>query len=233
MLLALACSSPACLRQPACGRLFISAVCLLSTSTPAGSQRPGRSHLPKPCLQVCDTVSDLASSLMTEQGGWNELLPFMMTCIQSQNARLMEMALLVFANLGDVVSQLAAYLPTLHDVSCSYAHMARVCRMQLLGESVCATFLGSLHKLMAGMQSCFARSSLGLLIRLLASRAGITSNCLQKRSRCMSTPCCCVHPESSLAPLHPRPPAGLQAHSAAPVRRCAGGSLEGCNHLHP
>ena len=57
-------------------------------------------------------MSDLASSLMTEQGGWNELLPFMMTCIQSQNARLMEMALLVFANLGDVVSQLAAYLPT-------------------------------------------------------------------------------------------------------------------------
>eukprot|EP00891_Asterochloris_glomerata_P002388 jgi/Astpho2/2388/Aster-05646 len=66
--------------------------------------------------KVCDTVSDLASSLMTEQSGWNELLPFMMTCIQSQNARLMEMALLVFANLGDVVSQLAAYLPTLHDV---------------------------------------------------------------------------------------------------------------------
>ena len=61
---------------------------------------------------------------MTEQGGWNELLPFMMTCIQSQNARLMEMALLVFANLGDVVSQLAAYLPTLHDVSCNCTHMA-------------------------------------------------------------------------------------------------------------
>ncbi len=69
-------------------------------------------------------MSDLASSLMTEQSGWNELLPFMMTCIQSQNARLMEMALLVFANLGDVVSQLAAYLPTLHDVSCSYIRVA-------------------------------------------------------------------------------------------------------------
>ena len=96
-----------------------SVLCLLCSSTPAGSQHPGLVHLPMSRLQVCDTVSDLASSLMTEQGGWNELLPFMMTCIQSQNARLMEMALLVFANLGDVVSQLATYLPTLHDVSCS------------------------------------------------------------------------------------------------------------------
>ena len=102
-----------------------SVLCLLSSATPAGWQRLVLTPPPQPHLQVCDTVSDLASSLMTEQGGWNELLPFMMTCIQSQNARLMEMALLVFANLGDVVSQLAAYLPTLHDVSCNWTHVAQ------------------------------------------------------------------------------------------------------------
>ena len=137
-----------------------SVLCPLSTSITVGSQHPGQSRLFKPCLQVCDTVSDLASSLMTEQGGWNELLPFMMTCIQSQNARLMEMALLVFANLGDVVSQLAAYLPTLHDVSCSCTHWLRLCRMQPLGGFVCATFLGGLAAFTSLQQWLACRSVL-------------------------------------------------------------------------
>ena len=66
--------------------------------------------------QVCDTVSELAAGI-TEEGGWPELLPFMFQCVQSGQPRVVEAALLVFAQLARYLADtLRQYLGTLHGV---------------------------------------------------------------------------------------------------------------------
>jgi importin-5 len=66
--------------------------------------------------QVCDTVSELAASIM-EKPGWPELLPFIFQCVQSGDPRLMESALLVFAQLArHIMATLTQYMGTLHEV---------------------------------------------------------------------------------------------------------------------
>ncbi|KAK9821719.1 hypothetical protein WJX81_003315 [Elliptochloris bilobata] len=66
--------------------------------------------------KVCDTVSELAAGIM-EGGGWPELLPFMFQCVQSRQPRMVEAALLVFAQLARYLADtLRQYLGTLHSV---------------------------------------------------------------------------------------------------------------------
>lgn len=79
--------------------------------------------------KVCDTVAELASGTLDEATGkgWDQLLPFMFQCVQSGEERLMESALLMFAQLAVyVMGVLAQYLGTIHGLlqSClSHASM--------------------------------------------------------------------------------------------------------------
>jgi hypothetical protein len=61
-------------------------------------------------------VSELGAGII-EGGDWPELLPFMFSCVQSGQGRLMEAALLIFEQLARcVVGELTQYLGTLHGV---------------------------------------------------------------------------------------------------------------------
>ena len=65
---------------------------------------------------MCDTVSELAAGIL-EGGDWPELLPFMFQCVQSGQPRMVEAALLVFAQLARYLADtLRQYLGTLHSV---------------------------------------------------------------------------------------------------------------------
>ena len=65
---------------------------------------------------VCDTVSELGATLM-EENQWPELLPFMFTCVQSGDERLLESVLRIFAQLvASIEMTLTPYLDTLHGV---------------------------------------------------------------------------------------------------------------------
>ncbi|KDO54435.1 hypothetical protein CISIN_1g001249mg [Citrus sinensis] len=48
--------------------------------------------------KLCDTVSELASNILPENG-WPELLPFMFQCVSSDSVKLQESAFLIFAQL--------------------------------------------------------------------------------------------------------------------------------------
>jgi hypothetical protein len=64
--------------------------------------------------KVCDCISELAAGII-EDNGWPELLPFIFSCVQSQDVRLMEAAFLIFEQLARYVMEvLTQYLGTLH-----------------------------------------------------------------------------------------------------------------------
>jgi hypothetical protein len=66
--------------------------------------------------QVCDTVSELASGTY-EELGWPELLPFVFQCVQSDDTRLQESSLLIFAQLAHhIMGTLRQYMGTLHEI---------------------------------------------------------------------------------------------------------------------
>jgi hypothetical protein len=70
------------------------------------------------CLQVCDTVAELAATTLASGGsGWPELLPFLSQAVQSGQPRLMEASLLIFAQLaGHMMDTLIQFLGTLLQV---------------------------------------------------------------------------------------------------------------------
>ncbi|KAK6945426.1 hypothetical protein RJ641_026528 [Dillenia turbinata] len=66
--------------------------------------------------KLCDTISELASGILPD-GGWPELLPFMFQCVTSNDVKLQESALLIFARLSQYIGEtLMPYLNTLHSV---------------------------------------------------------------------------------------------------------------------
>ena len=67
--------------------------------------------------QVCDTLSELAGKIPDVDKTWPELLPFIFSCVQSGDTRLMEAALNVFADLArSIMMTLMQYMGTLHQV---------------------------------------------------------------------------------------------------------------------
>jgi len=65
---------------------------------------------------ICDTVSEVGAMLL-EENQWPELLPFMFTCVQSGDERLLESVLRIFAQLvASIEMTLTPYLDTLHGV---------------------------------------------------------------------------------------------------------------------
>lgn len=66
--------------------------------------------------QICDTTAELAA-VIVDENGWPELLPFIFQCVQSQNPREVESALLIFAQLAHyLMGTLKQYMGTLNDV---------------------------------------------------------------------------------------------------------------------
>ncbi|KAG6683103.1 hypothetical protein I3843_13G153800 [Carya illinoinensis] len=66
--------------------------------------------------KLCDTVSELASGILPENG-WPELLPFMFQCVSSDSPKLQESAFLIFAQLSQYIGDtLAPHIKHLHAV---------------------------------------------------------------------------------------------------------------------
>ncbi|KAI3697013.1 hypothetical protein L6452_29707 [Arctium lappa] len=66
--------------------------------------------------KLCDTISELASSILPENG-WPELLPFMFQCVSSDSPKLQESAFLIFAQLSQYVGDtLVPHIKHLHGV---------------------------------------------------------------------------------------------------------------------
>ncbi|KAL9675431.1 hypothetical protein QQ045_003633 [Rhodiola kirilowii] len=64
--------------------------------------------------KLCDTVSELASAILPDNG-WPELLPFMFNCVNSDNHKLQESALMIFAQLAQYIGDtLIPHLTPLH-----------------------------------------------------------------------------------------------------------------------
>ncbi|KAK2641516.1 hypothetical protein Ddye_023279 [Dipteronia dyeriana] len=66
--------------------------------------------------KLCDTISELASNLLPENG-WPELLPFMFQCVSSDSHKLQESAFLIFAQLSQYIGEsLIPHIKHLHAV---------------------------------------------------------------------------------------------------------------------
>ncbi|GFZ20798.1 ARM repeat superfamily protein [Actinidia rufa] len=66
--------------------------------------------------KLCDTVSELASGILPENG-WPELLPFMFQCVSSDSPKLQESAFLIFAQLSQYIGEtLIPHIKHLHAV---------------------------------------------------------------------------------------------------------------------
>ncbi|KAL7168809.1 hypothetical protein ACSBR2_033944 [Camellia fascicularis] len=88
--------------------------------------------------KLCDTISELASSILPD-GGWPELLPFMFQCVTSDNPKLRESALLIFAQLAQYIGEtLIPHLDTLHTVfiQCLSSGVDSDVRIAALGAAI-------------------------------------------------------------------------------------------------
>ncbi|XP_028790376.1 importin-5 [Neltuma alba] len=88
--------------------------------------------------KLCDTISELASVILPD-GGWPELLPFMFQCVTSDNLKLQEAALLIFAQLAHYIGEtLVPQLSTLHAVflQCLTSSKSSDVRIAALGASI-------------------------------------------------------------------------------------------------
>ena len=56
--------------------------------------------------KLCDTVSELVSSIRPENG-WSELLPFMFQCMTSNSEKLREAAFLIFSAIDKYMHQIS------------------------------------------------------------------------------------------------------------------------------
>ncbi|XP_057982849.1 uncharacterized protein LOC131167857 [Malania oleifera] len=88
--------------------------------------------------KLCDTVSELASGILPD-GGWPELLPFMFQCVTSDDPKLRESALLIFAQLAQYIGEtLIPHLTTLHSVflQCLCSSTSADVRIAALGAAI-------------------------------------------------------------------------------------------------
>ncbi|XP_022869019.1 importin-5-like [Olea europaea var. sylvestris] len=66
--------------------------------------------------KLCDTISELASSLLPERQ-WPEILPFMFQCVSSDSPKLQESAFLIFSQLAQYIGDtLIPFIVDLHTV---------------------------------------------------------------------------------------------------------------------
>ncbi|KAL5072312.1 hypothetical protein RYX36_011296 [Vicia faba] len=91
--------------------------------------------------KLCDTVSELASALLSEDfASWPDLLPLLFQLFTSPDSRLQEISLLVFAQLAHYIGEtLIPQLSTLHSVflcSLSAATSSSDVRIAALAASI-------------------------------------------------------------------------------------------------
>nr|GEU75259.1 importin-5-like [Tanacetum cinerariifolium] len=98
----------------------------------------GKEEVKTVSKKICDTVSDLAV-LVVGENGWVELLPFMFGCVVSDDNRLKESALLIFAQLARFIGEiLLLHMDTLHNVflSCLGVGVGVQVRIAALGAAI-------------------------------------------------------------------------------------------------
>ncbi|GJW72306.1 importin-5-like protein [Tanacetum coccineum] len=98
----------------------------------------GKEEVKTVCKKICDTVSDLAV-LVVGENGWVELLPFMFGCVVSDDNRLKESALLIFAQFAHFIGEiLLLHMDTLHNVflSCLGVGIGVEVRIAALGAAI-------------------------------------------------------------------------------------------------
>ncbi|PPD82642.1 hypothetical protein GOBAR_DD20432 [Gossypium barbadense] len=94
--------------------------------------------------KLCDTISDLASSVVATRG-WPELLPFLFQCVNSKNPNLEESALLIFSrlaqNVGETTETLIPHLNTLHSVFFNCLSNSSSCDVRIAALSASVSFI--------------------------------------------------------------------------------------------
>ncbi|XVE90185.1 hypothetical protein DITRI_Ditri20bG0058100 [Diplodiscus trichospermus] len=94
--------------------------------------------------KVCDTISELASSIVAI-GGWPELLPFLFQSVNSTNPNLQESALLIFSqlaqNIGETTETLIPHLNTLHSVFFRCLSNPLSCDVRIAALSASVSFI--------------------------------------------------------------------------------------------
>ncbi|XP_010531149.1 PREDICTED: importin-5-like isoform X1 [Tarenaya hassleriana] len=94
-------------------RLSLSTQSSLKSSMLSCIQRDDTKSISK---KICDTVSELASGILPENG-WPELLPFVFQCVSSDSPKLQESAFLILAQLSQYVGEtLTPHIKHLHGV---------------------------------------------------------------------------------------------------------------------
>uniref|UniRef100_A0A1J3DTI8 Importin-5 n=1 Tax=Noccaea caerulescens TaxID=107243 RepID=A0A1J3DTI8_NOCCA len=94
-------------------RLSLSTQSSLKSSMLSCIQREEAKSISK---KICDTVSELASGILPENG-WPELLPFVFQCVSSDSPKLQESAFLVLAQLSQYVGEtLTPHIKHLHGI---------------------------------------------------------------------------------------------------------------------
>lgn len=88
--------------------------------------------------KLCDAIAELASALLPDNA-WPELLPFIFQCVTSENLKLQELALLIFAQLAHYIGEtLTPHLTTLHNVflNCLGSPRSSDVRIAALGAAI-------------------------------------------------------------------------------------------------
>ncbi|XVF56868.1 hypothetical protein PTKIN_Ptkin06aG0154900 [Pterospermum kingtungense] len=94
--------------------------------------------------KLCDTISELASSIVAI-GGWPELLPFLFQCVNSSNPNLEESALLIFSRLAQNIEETAETLiphsKTLHSIFYRCLSNPSSCDVRIAALSASISFI--------------------------------------------------------------------------------------------
>jgi len=96
--------------------------------------------------KLCILTAELGA-LLVPSGGWNELLPFMFSCVTSDNDGLKESAFIIFGSLAAALkAQFAPYISKLKDVFAAGLNDTRSIKVRLAALGATAAFLGTLDE---------------------------------------------------------------------------------------
>ena len=118
-------------------------------------------------------MSELAAGIL-EGGDWPELLPFMFQCVQSGQPRMVEAALLVFAQLARYLADtLRLYLGTLHSVRAVCGSRCRTEYRALPRASSKSSRQAVAYRRAAKPRSCYCSEWLEEVLCSLCKLAGV------------------------------------------------------------
>ncbi|KAG5517746.1 hypothetical protein RHGRI_038206 [Rhododendron griersonianum] len=118
--------------------------------------------------KLCDTVSELASGILPDNG-WPELLPFMFQCVSSDSPKLQESAFLIFAQLSQYIGEnLIPHIKHLHAVflQCLTSSSNSDVKIAALSADLLPAMMRTLTEALNGGNEATAQEALELLIEL-------------------------------------------------------------------